>query len=128
MYNSLLFSSENSKILFVVIKEARSSYVCEVDAIMYLGRHSSAHLLSKSTTYSDILTIIKSEVYAFTNLHFNTPGLALSRCKHVLYCIYLYILLYTSIYMSYILYISVYTSICKGLFAQQEGVSLLKKT
>ena len=47
------------------------------------------------------------------NKHFDlVPAFwALSRCKHVLYCIYLHILLYTFIYMSYIVHICLYTSI-----------------
>ena len=55
-----VFSSEILKILFVVVKETSSSYVEELVAIMYLGWHSLAHLLSKSATYSDILKFIKS--------------------------------------------------------------------
>ena len=60
VYNFILFSSEILKILFVVVKETSLSYVEEVVAIMYLGWYSLAHLLSKSSTYSDILTLIKS--------------------------------------------------------------------
>ena len=44
----------------MVVKETRLSYVDELVAIMNLGWHSSAHLLSKSAKYSDILILIKS--------------------------------------------------------------------
>ena len=60
VYNFLLFSPEVLEILFVVLKETRSSYVEELVAIIYLGWHSSAHLLSKSATYSGILIHLSS--------------------------------------------------------------------
>ena len=62
MYNFLvfLFSTEILKLLFVVVKETRSSYVEEQVTIIYLSLLSLAHLSSKSATYSDILTLIKS--------------------------------------------------------------------
>ena len=62
VYNFLLFSSKILK-TFVVVKETRTSYVEELVAIMYLGWHSSAHLLSISATYSKILTLIKSMIF-----------------------------------------------------------------
>ena len=55
VYSFPLFSSEILKILFVAVKETSSSYVEVLFTIMYLDWHSSAHLLSKSATYSDIL-------------------------------------------------------------------------
>ena len=95
VYNFLLFTSKILKI-FVVVKETRTSYVEELVAIMYLGWHSSAHLLSISATYSKILTLIKSMIF-FGAIRVSPSQICISTRG-------------------------------KDLFAQQEGMSLFKKS